>query len=591
MLNALADLLERRTRLADRPMALKVAAAPALILILFILLAASSTAALLLTGRSVQNIVNHDMRDVARLNAVATDFQEAQSSLDRLLVAKAALQVVDVSHQTEMIRTRLHHVHEELATFRTDSDAQHKSILLATINDVDRYAAAVDVVASMLEVDFATSATMLAPFRVNASRVEQRLNRVAADGVARANASAARTVFRSRLFLIVLLIAVLLAALTSLFIAYVVGRATVNSITGIATATAAVMNEGEIDLQTFRRGDELGSVVAALEAFDLQRGEKRRLELQTAALRHQAHLDQQRRVHAVGEVREQAERERQQTMAELACAFDQKLAALIRSAQQAMVDLESDAIALDETAHRNSRFAKELDDIASLFAEEMKDARQAAETLAHTFIDIDRAVAGTSSVARSVSDHALSAREAVARSHEKAAAIEQIVDVIAAIGRQTNLLALNATIEATRVGHAGAGFAVVAAEIKSLSGRTASSTGDVRRQIETVQQHIGEVVRSTDGLSALIASMDDVSGQVAEMSRGQAGSTEQLDRLITQAHERSSKLAAASSSIEASAQRNIDAVQRLRQTGHGLASTLQTLALDAQAFTRQITSN
>ena len=66
------------------------------------------------------------------------------------------------------------------------------------------------------------------------------------------------------------------------------------------------------------------------------------------------------------------------------------------------------------------------------------------------------------------------AAETVKALTQAARAIGDVVRAISDIAGRTNLLALNATIEAARAGEAGRGFAIVAAEVKSLANQTRS---------------------------------------------------------------------------------------------------------------------
>jgi methyl-accepting chemotaxis protein len=73
---------------------------------------------------------------------------------------------------------------------------------------------------------------------------------------------------------------------------------------------------------------------------------------------------------------------------------------------------------------------------------------------------------------------------------------------IEGISKQTNLLALNAAIEAARAGEAGRGFAVVADEVRDLSGRTAHFSQQIRGRVGSMQQSIGDAEKAINKLAA-----------------------------------------------------------------------------------------
>ena len=80
--------------------------------------------------------------------------------------------------------------------------------------------------------------------------------------------------------------------------------------------------------------------------------------------------------------------------------------------------------------------------------------------------------------------------------------VRGVLGEIEGIAKQTNLLALNAAIEAARAGEAGRGFAVVADEVRDLSGRTNHFSRQIRTSLDNMQGTIESTEQAINQLAA-----------------------------------------------------------------------------------------
>jgi len=108
------------------------------------------------------------------------------------------------------------------------------------------------------------------------------------------------------------------------------------------------------------------------------------------------------------------------------------------------------------------------------------------------FLEIGRDVTEEVNKDRAIQDQIQTARS-LAGELEK---IDDIVKAIDDIARQTNLLAVNAAVEAARAGEYGAGFSVVADEIRALSKKSGESTNKIGDLVSEIQAESHKIAQA-----------------------------------------------------------------------------------------------
>ncbi len=150
--------------------------------------------------------------------------------------------------------------------------------------------------------------------------------------------------------------------------------------------------------------------------------------------------------------------------------------------------------------------------------------------------------------------------EEIKRSSDDIAKILKVIDEIAF---QTNILALNAAVEAARAGEAGAGFAVVAEEVRNLAQRSARAAKDTAEIIDKnialsrkgvdisnlVNQSLEDIKSNAEKVSALVADITLYSDEQNRGTNSIARSIEQIERVMQQTTTVSERSAASSQSL------------------------------------------
>ena len=157
--------------------------------------------------------------------------------------------------------------------------------------------------------------------------------------------------------------------------------------------------------------------------------------------------------------------------------------------------------------------------------------------------------------------------------------ISRIIKTVDDIAFQTNLLALNAAVEAARAGEAGAGFALVAQEVKRLATSTTDAANETQSLLGSTLSQVSEAARAIESVSQDFASVIESATLIGEKTSTITQASAEQSRGIDQLNAAASDIDQSTQQVAADAEESAASAQALREGADQLNALVNTLVV------------
>jgi len=354
------------------------------------------------------------------------------------------------------------------------------------------------------------------------------------------------------------------------------------------------LSDGDLTVKipALRRGDEIGGLARALDSFKalFAAEQERAAEDQRRAAEDQARSQAtQRTVELIGaglsavahgDLTVRVPDDAEGPLGALHRDFNEALERLSSTMTDivngfGLIDSGTTEIAhaAQDLSQRTERQAHSLARTASAVEQFMGTVRLTASNARQT----SQKVGAARAAAESMGTTARKAVDAMRTIEASSREMGEIVATIDNLAFQTNLLALNAGVEAARAGQAGAGFAVVATEVRVLAQRCTEAAGKIRDLIQTsstqVVSGVELVEKSGSALGTIVGEFVEVADLIAEIASANEQQATGIDEIN-----------AGVASMDNATQQNAAMVEQTNASVQSLSAEAQRLAAHVGAF-------